>query len=88
MLLHDSSNTLHILTSGRQFFRKGSVCLDRGNFLKKQLSLSCIRSVSLRPDFRSADSFIYIHADMGISIPVPAFFVPGTHIPVDNFSAN
>ena len=44
--------------------------------LNQQLSLSCIRDASSRLDFRSADSINYIHADMGISVPVPAFFVP------------
>ena len=39
----------------------------------QQLSLSSIWSVSSRPDFRSADSFNYIHADRGISVPVSAF---------------
>ena len=56
--------------------------------LNQQLFLSCIRSVSSRPDFRSAESINTYYADMGISIPVPAFFVPGTHIPVDNLSTN
>lgn len=44
--------------------------------LNQHLSLSCIGSASLRPDFRSADSINTRHADMGTSIPVPAFFVP------------
>ena len=44
--------------------------------LNQQLSFSCSRSTSSRPGFRSADSFSYIHADMGISVvPMPAFFV-------------
>ena len=76
MLLPDSSSTHHSLSSGRQYFRRGSIGLSQGNTLKRQFSLSCIRSVSSRPDFRATDSFNYIHADMGISVPVPAFFVP------------
>ena len=47
--------------------------------LNQQLSLSCIRSVSSRPDFRSADNFNHIHADMGISVPVSAFSFRETH---------
>ena len=47
--------------------------------LNQQLFLSCIRSVSSRPDFRSADSFNHIHADMGISTPVSAFFIFEKH---------
>ena len=75
MLLPDSSSTHHSLSSGRQYFRRGSICLYQGGTLSQQLFLSCIRSVSSRPDFRATDSFNYIHADMGISVPVPAFFV-------------
>ena len=56
--------------------------------LKQQLSLSCIKDASSRPDFRSADSFNYIHADMGISVPVPAFFVFGKHNLVVDFSTD
>ena len=36
---------------------------------------SCIRSASLHPVFRSGDSFNCIHADTGIFVPVPAFFI-------------
>lgn len=57
-------------------------------FLNQQLSPSCIRSASSRPDFRSADSFNYIHADMGISVPVPAFFVFEKHIQVADSGIN
>ncbi len=78
MLQLDSTSSLRYLSSGRQYFRRGSICLDRGIFLKQQLSRSPISGgASSRPDFRSADSFNYIHADMGISVPVSAFFVPG-----------
>jgi len=54
--------------------------------LTPKLSRSCIKDASSRPDFRSADSFNYIHADMGISVPVPAFFVFEQHIPAIDFS--
>lgn len=43
--------------------------------INQQLSLSCIRSIVPRPDFRTANSFHYIHAEMGISVPVSVFFV-------------
>ena len=56
--------------------------------LNQQLSLSCIRSASSRPDFWSADSFNHIHADMGSSIPLSAFFVFEKHIPAADFSTN
>ena len=56
--------------------------------LNQQLSLSCFRSASSHPDFRSADSFNYIHADMGISVPVSAFFVFGKHNLVVDFSTD
>ena len=88
MLLPDSSNILHLLYSGRPNVRMGSICLYQGDILNQPLSNSLIRNVSSRPDFRSAGNINTYHADMGISVPVPAFFVPGTHIPVDNFSAN
>ena len=88
MLLLDSSSTLHSLSSGRPNVRRGSICLYQGDILNQPLSNSLIRNVSSHPDFRSADSINTRHADMGTSIPVPAFFVPRTHIPVDNFSAN
>ena len=73
MLLFDSSSAHRSLSSGRQYFRRGCICLYQGNTTKQQLSLSPIRSVSSCPDFRSADSFNYIRADMGISVPVPVF---------------
>lgn len=88
MLLFDSSSTLHYLSSGRPNVRRGSICLDQGGTLTQPLFHSIIRSASSRPDFRSAGNINTYHADMGISVPVSAFFVPGTHIPVDNFSAN
>ena len=47
--------------------------------LNQKLFLSRIRSASLCSDFRSADSFNHIHADTGISVPVPAFFVFDKH---------
>ena len=86
MLLLDSSNILHLLCSGRQYFRRGSICLYQGGTLTQPLSLSCIRSASSRPDYRSADSFNNIHADMGISVPVPAFFVFDKHNSAADFS--
>ena len=75
MLLLDSSSTLHSLSSGRQYFRRGSICLYQGDILTQQLSHSLIRNASSRSDFRSAGSINTYHADMGISVPVPAFFV-------------
>ena len=75
MLLFDSSSTLHLLSSGRQFFRRGSICLYQGDILNQQFSHTLIRSASLRPDFRSAENINTYHADMGISVPVPAFFI-------------
>lgn len=86
MLLLDNSNILHLLSSGRRYFRRGSICLYQGVALNQQLSLSCIRSASSCPDFRSADSFNYIHADMGISVPVSAFFVFDKHNSAADFS--
>lgn len=88
MLQLDSSNILHHLNSGRQYFRRGSVCLERGNFLDKQLSRSTVCGASSCSDFGAAESINTYHADMDISVSVPVFFIPGTHIPVDNFSAN
>lgn len=89
MLLLDSSSTLqYYLSSGIPNVRRGSICLYRGDILNHQLPHSCTGSTSLRPDFRSAENINIYHADMGISVPVSAFFVPRTHIPVDNFSAN
>ena len=79
MLLLDSSSTLHSLSSGRQYFRRGSIGLYHGGAINQQLSLSGIRSASSRPDFRSADIEFNIHADMGISVPVPASFVFNNH---------
>jgi hypothetical protein len=59
------------------------------NFLLNQkLFLSCIRNASSRLDSRSADSFNYIHAGMGISVPVSALFVSEKHISVVNSSIN
>ena len=88
MLHLDNSDILHRLSAGSQYFRRGSVCLDQGIFLKQQLSRSTISGTSSCSDSRSAESIITYHADMDISVSVLAFFVPGTHIPVDNFSAN
>ena len=84
MLLFDSSSTLHLLRSGREYFRKGRICLYHGGSLNQQLSFSLVGSASTRPDFRAVDSFHYIHADMGISVPVPAFFVFEKHISGSN----
>ena len=75
MLLIDSSNIHTLLSSGRQFFRRGSICLDQGGTLTQPLFLSIIRSASSRPDFRSGENLNTYHANMGISVPVPAFFV-------------
>ena len=47
--------------------------------LTNSFSLSCITSASSCPDFRSADSFNLIHADMGSSVPVLAIFVFEKH---------
>lgn len=88
MLLFDCLSTLNYLSSGRPNVRRGSFCLDRGIFLKQQSSLSDIRSSSSRPDFRSAESINTYHADMDISVFMPAFFVPGTLNPVEKLSAN
>ena len=67
------------------FTQQARVC---SFFFNQRLSLSCIRSASSCPDLRSADSFNYIHADMGISIPVSAFFVPEKHLSAADFSIN
>lgn len=55
------------------FTQQAQVC---NLHLTTELSLSCIRNTSSRPDFRSADNFNCIHADMGVYVPVSAFFVP------------
>ena len=88
MLLLDSSSTLHSLSSGRQYFRRGSICLYQGDILTQQLSHSLIRNASSCPDFRSEESINTYHADMGISVPVLAFFVFEKHIPVADSSIN
>ena len=86
MLLFDSSSTLHSLSSGRQYFRRGSICLYQGGTLTQQLSHSLIRNASSRSDFRFAGSINTYHADMGISVPVPAFFVSRNTSPFACFS--
>lgn len=80
MLLPDSSSTLHSLSSGRPNVRRGSICLYQGDILNQPLSNSLIRNVSSHTDFRSAGSLNTYHADMGISVPVPAFFVFEKHV--------
>ena len=77
MLHLDNSDILHILNAGSQYFRRGSVCLDRGKFLKQQLSRSTISGASSCSVFGVAESINTYHADMDISVSVPAFFVPG-----------
>ena len=84
MLLLDSSSTHHSLSSGRQYFRRGSICLYQGNTINQQLFHSLIKNASLRPDFWSKESINTYHADMGISVPVPAFFVFEKHISGSN----
>ena len=73
MLQPDSLSTLHLLSSGKQYFRRDSICLYQGDILSQQLSPSLIKNASLCPDFWSEESINTYYADMGISIPVPAF---------------
>jgi len=59
--------------AARCFTQQARVCTPHPN---QKLFLSCIRIASLRPGFQSADSFNYLHADMGTPVSMPAFFVP------------
>ncbi len=76
MLQLDSTSSLRYLSSGRQYFRRGSICLYHGGTLNQQLSHAFTRSASLRSVFWPTESINTYHADMGISVPMPAFFVP------------
>ena len=76
MLQLDSTSSLRYLSSGRQYFRRGGICLDQGDIVNQQLSHSFTRSSSLRSDFWPTESINTYHADMDISVSVPAFFVP------------
>ena len=73
MLQPDSLSTLHLLSSGRPNVRRGSICLSQGDILSQQLSLSLVKSASLRPDFWSEESINTYYADTGMEIPMSAF---------------